>query len=144
MAGGAAALGAANYLGEAAKNAGSGVLGGISALKAAYQAAQGELSEGSGGLGKLVSSMGSHLAQGAKEVAGQAMDSFKDNIAERMSDTVGGRIAEAISQQFSASEGAAAQVSAFTGDESGSIGPAPANVPNEAQAFVFGKSKGAA
>lgn len=145
MAGGVAAVSAASYLGEAGKAAGSGVLGGVSALRAAYQAAQGELSEQGGGLGKLVTSMGSHLAQGASAVASESLGSVKDSVMERMSDTVGGRIAEAINQQFAAGDSpSSASVEEFKAGETGSIGPAPRDVPKEARDFVFGKSKGAA
>jgi type IV secretion system protein TrbL len=120
---GSAALGAAaaaSMAGAATAGAATNIAGGASALKAAFSAAQQNMASGGGmfagsgdtnhspgsisnslaaamGMGaRFAVDMGSHLAQGAasvaKATAGQTVDDFKD----RVSETMGGRIAAAI------------------------------------------------
>lgn len=90
--------------------------GGLSALNAAFKAATqstnsgetstlsgmdkssktGGLAEAMGAAAKFAGSFGSHLASGTMEVAREKANSIKEAISEKIADTTGGKIAEAI------------------------------------------------
>lgn len=106
---------------SAAIGAAASSAGGAQALKAAFQAAQQSLSDGSsthsqtnsssGGLAsamgqtsRFAQTMASHLAQGAADTFKDKVDSMKESIASRISETTGGQIADAISQRSSESQ----------------------------------------
>lgn len=114
------AMGAAGIAGAAMTGAAGSVLaqsgGGLSALNAAFKAASqstnsgdtsslsgmdkgsktGGLAEAMGTAAKFAGSFGSHLASGTMDVASEKANSFKEAIAEKIADTTGGKIAEAI------------------------------------------------
>ncbi len=107
MAAGMASGAAASALGGA-----SSLAGGASAIAAAFQAAQqgmagnagsgssggssGGLAAAMGNAGRFAADMGAHLAQGAVSAMTDKMDAMKDAAAERISNTVGGKIATSI------------------------------------------------
>jgi len=113
-----AAVGAAGMAGAMASGAAAGALGaatsmagGGSALKAAFAAAQNSMSQSSPGQGAtnrtagsltsamgMASQMGSYLAKGASQTFNDKLGSIKEAAQERISGTVGGKIAEAIHQ----------------------------------------------
>lgn len=112
---GAAAMGAAmaGSAASAALSGGASVAGGGSAIKAAFQAAQqstgldsggkgvqgnsnGGLASAMGSAGRFAAEMGSHLVSGTAQTVKDKVDSMKEAVAERISDTVGGKIAAAI------------------------------------------------
>ncbi|QIN32748.1 P-type conjugative transfer protein TrbL [Legionella longbeachae] len=113
------AMGAAGIAGAAMAGAAGNVLaqsgGGLSALNAAFKAASqstnsgdtsslgmdkgskiGGLAEAMGTAAKFAGSFGSHLASGTMDVAREKANSVKEAIAEKIADTTGGKIAEAI------------------------------------------------
>ncbi|HEL8420336.1 TPA: P-type conjugative transfer protein TrbL [Legionella pneumophila] len=114
------AMGAAGIAGAAMAGAVGSTLaqsgGGLSALNAAFKAASqstnsgdtialsgmdkgsktGGLSEAMGTAAKFAGSFGSHLASGTMDVAREKANSIKEAIAEKIADTTGGKIAEAI------------------------------------------------
>lgn len=113
IAGASMGAAAAAYAGSSALGALSNVAGGAQALKEAFKAAQqslgssggigSERTSGSGGLasamgniGRFASEMGSHLAKGASLHAGSKVSAMKESFKDRVSDTVGGKIASAI------------------------------------------------
>ncbi|PJE09586.1 P-type conjugative transfer protein TrbL [Legionella sp.] len=121
---GAAGLAAATLSGgmSAAMGAAASSAGGAQALKVAFQAAQQSLSEGnahsqkgssspSGGLASAIGhasrfaqTMGSHLAQGTADTFKDKLDSMKESISSRVSETTGGQIADAINQRSNESQ----------------------------------------
>ncbi|WP_198489462.1 hypothetical protein, partial [Listeria monocytogenes] len=114
------AMGAAGIAGAAMAGAAGAALaqsgGGLSALNAAFKAASqstnsgdtsalsgmdkgsktGGLSEAMGTAAKFAGSFGSHLASGTMDVAREKANTIKESIAEKIADTTGGKIAEAI------------------------------------------------
>lgn len=145
-----------------ALNASASMAGGASALQAAFKAAQQSMShspsEGAGsntssssGLaaamgnaGRIASAMGSHLAQGAKETLKDKVDGLKDSIASRVSQTMGGQIADAIHDRMAKacanseeaqSNASSASVTAFTMPE-GSLGKGDPQTLDEISSFV--------
>ena len=117
MAGAMASSAAASTLGAAASGA-----GGVSALKAAFHAAQstisGSASEGSsssnsggslasamGGATRMAAEMGSQLAKGAAQTAKESINSMKEAAGARISDTFGGKTAQAINNSMSPDSG---------------------------------------
>ncbi|HAU0230578.1 TPA: P-type conjugative transfer protein TrbL [Legionella pneumophila] len=114
------AMGAAGIAGAAMAGAAGTALahsgGGLSALNAAFKAASqstnsgdtsslsgmdkgsktGGLAEAMGTAAKFAGSFGSHLASGTMDVAREKVNSVKEAIAEKIADTTGGKIAEAI------------------------------------------------
>ncbi|HHV6060371.1 TPA: P-type conjugative transfer protein TrbL [Legionella pneumophila] len=114
------AMGAASIAGAAMTGATSAAMmqsaGGLSALNAAFKAAGQTLSSGdagsvarinssskTGGLAeaigqasKFAGSFGSHLASGAMDVARERSGSIKASFTNRIADTAGGKIADAI------------------------------------------------
>lgn len=120
------ALGAAGIAGsalaDAAGSVGTQSAGGLSALYAAFKAASqssstgemgtalennpsgsktGGLAQAMGQASKFAGSFGSHLAAGTIDVARDKMDSMKEAFAEKIAQTTGGKIAEAIHQRAS-------------------------------------------
>ncbi|KTD38612.1 conjugal transfer protein trbL [Legionella nautarum] len=115
LASAALSSGMSTAMGAAASGA-----GGAQALKTAFQAAQQSLNEGStlsqkaspsGGLAsamgqasRFAQTMASHLAQGTADTFKDKVDSMKESITSRISETTGGQIAEAINQRSSESQ----------------------------------------
>lgn len=121
------AMGAAGIAGAAMAGAAGSVLaqsgGGLSALNAAFKAASqstnsgdtsslsgmdkgsktGGLAEAMGTAAKFAGSFGSHLASGTMDVAREKANSVKEAIAEKIADTTGGKIAEAIQNKVDSS-----------------------------------------
>lgn len=121
------AMGAAGIAGAAMAGAAGTALaqsgGGLSALNAAFKAASqstnsgetstlsgmdkgsktGGLAEAMGTAAKFAGSFGSHLASGTMDVAREKANSIKESIAEKIADTTGGKIAEAIQSKANAS-----------------------------------------
>lgn len=116
------AMGAAGIAGAAmAGAAGAAVAqsaGALSALNAAFKAASqtvsnsgdthsgidksaktGGLAEAMGTAAKFAGSFGSHLASGTMDVAREKANSVKEAIAEKIADTTGGKIADAINNK---------------------------------------------
>ncbi|HIH8948387.1 TPA: P-type conjugative transfer protein TrbL, partial [Legionella pneumophila] len=97
--------------------------GGLSALNAAFKAASqstnsgdtnalsgmdkssktGGLAEAMGSAAKFAGSFGSHLASGTMDVAREKANSIKEAVAEKIADTTGGKIAEAIQNKVDTS-----------------------------------------
>lgn len=123
---GAVAGAAASSMAAAAVGAGTNMAGGASALNAAFRAAQQSMSEGStggsdkqgmgsglgGGLasamgnaGRTAVSMGQHLAQGVGEVAKEKMNSMKEAAQDKIAATLGGQVAQTISNMSGANPG---------------------------------------
>ena len=121
------AMGAAGIAGAAmAGAAGAAILqsaGGLSALNSAFKAASQSigssdtgsisggntgsknsgLSEAMGQASKFAGSFGSHLASGAMDVAREKAGSMKESFAEKVADTTGGKIADAIQNKVDSS-----------------------------------------
>ncbi|HAT4454867.1 TPA: P-type conjugative transfer protein TrbL [Legionella pneumophila] len=121
------AMGAAGIAGAAMAGAVGSTLaqsgGGLSALNAAFKAASqstnscdtsalsgmdkgsktGGLAEAMGTAAKFAGSFGSHLASGTMDVAREKANSVKEAIAEKIADTTGGKIAEAIQNKVDSS-----------------------------------------
>jgi len=139
-----AALSAAGMASAMASSAGSSITkaaanagGGASAIKAAVQAAQstmqsnmpdGKKTNGSssfaaamGNVGNLMAGTGSQLAQGMAQTASDKMTSFKEKAQERIANTLGGQVAEAIhtnSSSFTATQ----KENSSNNKEEGSLG----------------------
>ncbi|HHS2910688.1 P-type conjugative transfer protein TrbL [Legionella pneumophila serogroup 1] len=113
------AMGAAGIAGAAMAGAAGSVLaqsgGGLSALNAAFKAASQSTNSGAGALSgmdkgsktgglaqamgtaaKFAGSFGQHLASGTMDVAREKANTIKEAMAEKIADTTGGKIAEAI------------------------------------------------
>ncbi|WP_028386515.1 P-type conjugative transfer protein TrbL [Legionella geestiana] len=104
MAAGGMAAGALQMGMQAASGGVVHLAGGASALQEAYRAAQGSLTDtGSRGLGgafattaQFTQSMGLHLAQGVSQTLQSKMESAREGVSARVSETFGGQVAEAI------------------------------------------------
>lgn len=124
---GAMAGAAASSMAAAAVGAGANMAGGASALNAAFQAAQhsksasgtggggkeglsqglgGSLASAMGNAGRTAVSMGQHLASGAGEIAKEKISSMKEAAQDKIAATVGGQVAQAISNKSGASTSA--------------------------------------
>ncbi|WP_367607881.1 P-type conjugative transfer protein TrbL [Legionella sp. W05-934-2] len=119
------ALGAAGIAGAAlagaASSTGSHSAGGLSALSAAFKAASqsmgntdsgslfngnsgsklGGLAQAMGQASKFAGSVGSHLASGVMDVARDKAGSVKESFSDKISQTTGGKVADAIQQRAS-------------------------------------------
>lgn len=146
LAAGGMAGAAASSLATAAVGAGANIAGGVSALKAAFQAAQagmsesgggsggkesagggsgGSLASAMGGVGRMAMSMGQHLASGAGEIAKEKIGSMKEAVQDKIASTVGGQIAEAITNNSAESNdetsGYSSQSTSNEGFDGGSL-----------------------
>lgn len=122
-----AAMGAAGIAGAAMASAAGAAMtqgvGGLSALNAAFKAASqsvnsgstdsisaqdkssktGGLAEAMGSAAKFAGAFGSHLASGTMDVAREKAAAIKEAVAEKIADTTGGKIADAIQSRMDAS-----------------------------------------
>ncbi|HEI6745937.1 TPA: P-type conjugative transfer protein TrbL [Legionella pneumophila] len=164
------ALGAAGIAGAAMSGAASSALlqsaGGASALNAAFKAAgqsmgsgdlsasltgsnpsskSGSLTQAMGQSAKFAGAFGAHLASGAMDVAREKANTIKEAFSEKVADTAGGKIADAIHNQtdVSASEPNASQEPNVVsmGVPEGSLGPGHES-SDEVSTFVNHKASG--
>jgi type IV secretion system protein TrbL len=128
--GAGAVMGAASMAAAAVSTAASGAMsaatsaaGGTSALQAAFESAQqsmdagsspsgeghsssgGSFSEAMGRTGSFAKSMGSSLADAARDVAQEKAGAIKDSIQERVSETTGGKMAYSIRESSGMNNG---------------------------------------
>ncbi|CQH47680.1 P-type conjugative transfer protein TrbL [Yersinia frederiksenii] len=127
--GAGAVMGAASMAGAAVSSVASGAMsaatsaaGGTSALQAAFESAQqsidagsspsgegrssgGGLSEAMGRAGNFTKSMGSSLADAARNVAQEKAGTIKNSIQERVSETTGGKMADSIRESSGMNNG---------------------------------------
>lgn len=139
-----AVMGAASMAGTAAATAASGAIsaatsaaGGTSALQAAFESAQqsidagsspsgegrsssgGDFSEAMGRAGGFAKSMGSNLADAARDIVQEKASSIRDSVQHEVSGTTGGKIASSIRESTQSRMNAGTSQDTFENDSLG-------------------------
>ncbi len=159
-------MGAAGIARAAMSGAAGSVLtqsgGRLSALNAAFKAASqssnsgdtsalsgmdkgsktGGLAEAMGTAAKFAGSFGSHLASGTMDVAREKANSIKENFAEKIADTTGGKIADAIQSKANISSSESQESNAQNISSIGTPGGTLSSGSDEVSQFVNHKASG--
>jgi type IV secretion system protein TrbL len=160
------AMGAAGIAGAAMAGAAGAAMaqsaGGLSALNAAFKAASqstnsgntntladqdnssktGGLAQAMGQAAQFAGSFGSHLASGTMDVAREKANSIKENFAEKIADTTGGKIADAIQNKADTSAPESQESNAQTILSMGAPGGSFSSGSDEVSQFVNQKTSG--
>ena len=161
-----AAMGAAGIAGAALASAAGATsaqsAGGVSALHSAFKAAaqsvggggdigsslsggssggkSGGLAQAMGQASKFASSFGSHLASGAMDVARDKAGSIKSSMSAKTSDTMGGKVADAIQQRAASSTATVASAPSSESQNVTSMGAPEGSFSSGAEDMSYGQN----